>query len=186
MEETQTLQRISKDMTIGDFVKEFPSLVNVLLNEGVHCVGCGASYWETIEQGLMGHGKTEEEIDEIISKLNSSIPREIGNKDIVITDTAARKLKEIIIKENKEGYGLRVEVISGGCSGYKYSFELDNKEKANDEVFDIEGVKFFVDKASLLMIKGSRIDYLESLQGAGFKVSNPNSTHSCGCGESFS
>ena len=185
MEQIQ-IQRISKEMTIGDFVKEYPSLTPILLNEGVHCVGCGASYWETIEQGLAGHGKTDKEIDIVIKKLNKNIPKESQSSGkLIITENAAKQVKAYLKKQKKEDSGLRIATEKGGCSGNQYVFKIDNKQKENDEVIEVKGVKFFVDKDSLQQLKGSKVDYVESLQESGFKISNPNATKTCGCGQSF-
>ena len=179
-------QLITRDMTIGDLVAQYPSVVEVLLDEGVHCVGCGASYFETIQQGLMGHGKTEEEVEDVVRRLNEAIPKEEGSSEgLLVTETASNKLKELL-KQQKGDFGLRISVLKGGCSGYQYEFAFDDEVSEDDKVFDVSGVKFVVDKESFEKLKGSKIDYLDSLQGAGFKVSNPNAAHTCGCGQSFS
>lgn len=178
-------QLISKEMTIGEFVELHPHLVEILLAEGVHCVGCGASYWETIEEGLTGHGKTEEEINDVIKRLNDEAEKTTVSDDISITPKAADKLKEILKNNNKEGMGLRISIGSGGCAGHKYSLELEKEPKENDSVYDVDGSKFFVDKESLEMLKGAKLDYVENLQDAGFKIYNPNAKTSCGCGKSF-
>jgi iron-sulfur cluster assembly accessory protein len=179
-------QLITRNMTIGDLVAQYPSVVEVLLDEGVHCVGCGASYFETIEQGLAGHGKTDEEIDDVVKRLNEAVPKEEGSSEaLLITEKAADKLKELL-KQQKGEFGLRISVLKGGCSGLQYEFAFDDETSKDDNVFNISGVKFVVDKESFEKLKGSRIDYLDSLTGAGFKVSNPNASHTCGCGQSFS
>lgn len=186
MEQIQAEQKITKDMTIGELVQKYPSTVEILLAEGVHCIGCGASYWETIEQGLAGHGKNEEEISAVVKKLNEAIPKEAGNSEIlIITEKAANKLKEILKSQNKEGFGLRIQVTSGGCSGHQYSFDFEKNASEEDHVIEVSGVNFFVDAQSMPMLKGSKVDYVESLQGAGFKISNPNAKQTCGCGQSF-
>ena len=187
MEQTTTQQnRINKDMTIGDLVQKYPSVTEILLGEGVHCVGCGASYSETIEQGLAGHGKTDEEIAEVVKRMNEAIPNEVGSSDkVIVTEKAANKLKEILKSQNKEGMGLRIQVMSGGCSGYQYGFDFEDTSKENDTVVEVSGVKFYIDNESLSMIRGAKVDYVESLQGAGFKISNPKAEHTCGCGQSF-
>jgi iron-sulfur cluster assembly accessory protein len=176
---------ISRNMTIGELVQQYPSVVEVLLDEGVHCVGCGASYFETIEQGLAGHGKSDEEIDDVVKRLNEAIPKEDGNKEeLIVTEKAASKLKELL--KDKQGMALRISVLKGGCSGYQYEFAFDDETNKDDKVFTISDVKFVIDNESFSKLKGARIDYLDSLTGAGFKVSNPNASHTCGCGQSFS
>ena len=76
-------------------------------------------------------------------------------------------------------------VHPGGCSGYKYEIVLDNATTAQDVVIEQQDVKVFIDKSSLAKLNGATIDYVDGLQGAGFKIKNPNATASCGCGSSF-
>ena len=178
-------QTINRDMTIGEFVESYPQLVEILLAEGVHCVGCGAAFWETLEEGLAGHGKTEEEIDDVIKRLNEAASELPNTDELTITQKAASKLKEILKNDNKENMGLRIKVLRGGCAGYKYSLEVEKEPQADDSVYDVDGSQFFVDKESLDKLKGATVDYIETLQDAGFKIHNPNAKSSCSCGKSF-
>jgi iron-sulfur cluster assembly accessory protein len=179
------MQAITADMTIGDLVQKYPSVAGVLQEEGVHCVGCGAAYYETIAQGLGGHGKTDEEIAVIVEKLNASIPEESGNEELIITDNAAKKLKEILQQKEIPQHGLRIVVKSGGCAGKEYAFSLVAEAHKGDAVHDVNGVKFFIANESVTQLQGAKIDFVDSLQGAGFKISNPNAKKSCACGSSF-
>ena len=106
---------------------------------------------------------------------------------IQLTPTAATKVKGIleVEKENIANGGLRVYVQGGGCSGFSYGMVLDEVAE-DDEVFEFEGVKVIVDQMSLMYLVGTEVDYVEGLQGAGFKVENPNVIAACGCGSSFS
>ncbi|MEK6939932.1 MAG: iron-sulfur cluster assembly accessory protein [Nanoarchaeota archaeon] len=174
---------ITKDMTIGELVQQYPSVVEVLMEEGVHCVGCGASYFETIEEGLAGHGRTEEEVDAIVKKLNQAIPQESGDENLTITENAAAKAKEILSK--KDIQAIRIGVSSGGCAGYEYEFSFENQKNDNDVVVEVNDVKFYVDTESLQKLKGAKVDYVDSLTSAGFKITNPNAKKTCGCGQSF-
>ena len=178
--------KITRDMTIGELVQKYPSVVEKLQSFGVHCVGCGASYWETIEQGLGGHGMSDEQINIAVQELNQAIPAETGSSEtLVITEKAAHKLKEILKSQNKENMGLRISVMPGGCSGSQYGFDFEEKANPDDTVMNVVGVNFFVDSQSLQMLRGSKVDYVDSLQNAGFKISNPNAHGTCGCGQSF-
>ena len=184
--EAITVQKITKDMTIGEVVQKYPSAVDVLQEAGVHCVGCGASYDETIEEGLTSHGFTEEEVARVVEKLNESIPEEFGSeKELIVTDRAVKKLKQILKEKGKEGYGLQVSVTPGGCAGYSYEFSLQAEPRESDTVIDIKEVRFFVDAAGMEKLQGARIDYLDTLTGAGFRISNPHAKKTCGCGQSF-
>jgi iron-sulfur cluster assembly accessory protein len=103
-----------------------------------------------------------------------------------LTEKAAEKVKEIQAAENIEaGYGLRLRVVGGGCSGFAYDLYFDQVTES-DRVFDSHGVKLVVDQMSLQYLAGTQVDYVEGLQGAGFKFGNPNVKSTCGCGSSFS
>ena len=180
-------QLITKDMTIGDVVGKYPACIETLQAAGVHCVGCHVSYHETLEQGFKGHGISDEEIKIIIEKMNISVEEsklEQG-KEFIITNKAAEKLKEVLKENSKEGSGLRVEIIPGGCSGFQYGLELDDNTTDLDIAFEEKGVKILVSKENIQFLKGAKLDYVDSLQGGGFKISNPNTHDSCGCGQSF-
>lgn len=178
-------EAITREMKIADIVRQYPSAAETLLEYGIHCVGCRVSQFETLEQGLTGHGLTPEQVDEVVTKLNGGIPETKGDENLTITDKAVGELKRILVDKGKEGYGLRVGVMAGGCSGHQYGFDLENEERDGDTVLELDGVKFYVDKESMPLLKGAKIDYVDALQGAGFKITNPNAQRTCGCGQSF-
>lgn len=105
---------------------------------------------------------------------------------ITFTDKGAEKVNEFLASqgENAAGAGLRVGVKGGGCSGFQYNLAFD-QQRDGDEVVEHAGLKIFVDQPSVPYVRGSVIDYVDSLQGAGFQVSNPNVVAACGCGSSF-
>jgi iron-sulfur cluster assembly protein len=105
---------------------------------------------------------------------------------ISITDKGAEKVHEFLASQQADVQlaGLRVGVRGGGCSGFQYQLAFD-EQRPDDVVFESHGLKLLVDSASLQFVDGSTIDYQESLQGAGFKVENPNVVAACGCGSSF-
>ncbi|MBI2985275.1 MAG: iron-sulfur cluster assembly accessory protein [Deltaproteobacteria bacterium] len=103
---------------------------------------------------------------------------------VILTDRAAKKIREILAAESREGQGLRLKVVGGGCSGLQYKFDLD-AERAGDRVFEKEGAKVLVDMKSLLYVNGTELDYKEGLMESGFVFQNPNVKRSCGCGTSF-
>lgn len=108
-----------------------------------------------------------------------------------LTELAAEKVHEIRAAENEEAenipphFVLRVKVAGGGCSGFQYDLFFDEGD-ANDYVFETQGIKLAADQMSFMYLMGTSIDYVDGLQGAGFKFNNPNVTGSCGCGSSFS
>ena len=105
---------------------------------------------------------------------------------ITITDKGAEKVHEFLSAQGAidPAAGLRVGVKGGGCSGFQYNLAFDQM-RDGDEVFEYAGLKVYVDQPSLPYVRGSVIDYVESLQGAGFQVNNPNVVAACGCGSSF-
>ena len=104
---------------------------------------------------------------------------------ITITDVAAKKVRDLLDgKDDGPEMALRVAVRGGGCSGFQYALAFD-QPKDEDHRFDVDGVSVVVDKTSMQFVFGSEVDYVESLQGAGFQVNNPNVVAACGCGSSF-
>jgi iron-sulfur cluster assembly protein len=105
---------------------------------------------------------------------------------VSFTDNGAEKVREFLAAQEADAAlsGLRVGVRGGGCSGFQYQLAFD-EQRESDEVFESHGLKVLVDRASLQLVDGSEIDYEQSLQGAGFKVNNPNVVAACGCGSSF-
>mgnify|MGYP000002468042 CR=1 FL=1 len=105
---------------------------------------------------------------------------------LVFSDSAANKVKQLIEEEGNPELKLRVFVTGGGCSGFSYSMAFENTPGMLDKTYDFNGLKLFVDQASMLYLDGARVDYVETLEGSGFKFDNPNVVKSCGCGSSFS
>lgn len=103
---------------------------------------------------------------------------------VTITERAAEKIKELLAAEQKEGQGLRVKVVGGGCSGLQYKVDFD-AQRAGDRIFEKEGAKVLVDMKSLLYLNGTELDYKEELMQSGFIFQNPNVKRACGCGASF-
>jgi iron-sulfur cluster assembly accessory protein len=103
-----------------------------------------------------------------------------------ITASAVAQVKTLLAREGLEGYGLRVGVTGGGCSGFSYMLDFEHHEKPGDKIVEAEGIKLYVDEGSFQHLQGTVIDYVTGLQGAGFKFINPNATGTCGCGTSFS
>lgn len=104
---------------------------------------------------------------------------------ITLTDAAAEKVQQTIQKKGQPDAGLRVRVVGGGCSGLQYNLDIETQERKGDKTFESHGVRVYVDLKSLLYLKGTEIDFVDALQGGGFKFKNPNAHGSCSCGESF-
>jgi len=105
---------------------------------------------------------------------------------VELTPVAITKVKEILCQQDPQPKGLRLAVVGGGCSGFSYQMNFENETNGVDKIFDFEGLKVFVDAASLMYLKGTKIDFVETLEGSGFKFENPNVKSTCGCGSSFS
>src|SRR5438874_5902470 len=105
---------------------------------------------------------------------------------VQITERAASKVREIMSSQEPAPAGLRIAVVGGGCSGFSYSMAFENQPNTLDKTYAYDGLKVFVDQASLLYLDGAEVDYVESLEGSGFKFSNPQVKSTCGCGSSFS
>ena len=106
-------------------------------------------------------------------------------KGVALTETGAEKVREFLSSQGlNETAGLRVGVRGGGCSGFQYQLAFD-EQRDGDAIFEHSGLRLLVDNQSLPYVDGSTIDYVDSLQGAGFQVNNPNVVAACGCGSSF-
>ncbi|MEK7751544.1 MAG: iron-sulfur cluster assembly accessory protein [Acidobacteriota bacterium] len=106
--------------------------------------------------------------------------------EIHVTPKAVAKIREAFAREGASGGGLRLGVLGGGCSGLSYQFKYEARQRPNDNLFEFEEIKVFVDPKSMIYLDGMTLDYKESLMYSGFAFDNPNATKSCGCGTSFS
>ena len=105
---------------------------------------------------------------------------------IQLTPTAVGKVKEILEAQDPKPAGLRISVVGGGCSGFSYSMAFESNAGMLDKTYNFDGLRVFVDQASLLYLEGAEVDFVETLEGSGFKFNNPNVKSTCGCGSSFS
>jgi iron-sulfur cluster insertion protein len=105
---------------------------------------------------------------------------------IQVTDSAVKRIRQIIAHEDQQGLKLRLSVSGGGCSGFQYNFALDDKSEPGDIDISRDDVTVTVDSMSLMYVLGSELDFVEDLTGSYFRVNNPNAASSCGCGTSFS
>lgn len=111
----------------------------------------------------------------------------VEDAPIILTDAAAAKVGELMAREeNPDAVALRIAVQPGGCSGMRYALYFDDRTMDGDKSATVSGVPVRVDKMSAPYLRGTRIDWVDSLQGAGFSIDNPNSQSTCACGDSFS
>ena len=187
--ETKEIQKglVTSDMTIGDVVSKYPDSAQVMISYGLHCIGCHVNIYETIEQGALGHGMSKQDVDNMIKEINSNVKESKinPNKVINLSDMAAKKIQELAKKYKKTGHGLSLGISNGGCAGFSYVMNLEQAPTADDIVIKDKKVKIFVSKTDANLLKGSKIDYLESFDKSGFVVNNPNAHSTCSCGQSF-
>src|ERR1043166_7696104 len=104
---------------------------------------------------------------------------------VQLTERAIGKVREIMNSQEPKPAGLRISVVGGGCSGFSYSMAFENAPGMLDKTYTYDGLKVFVDQASMLYLDGAEVDYVETLEGSGFKFNNPHVKSTCGCGSSF-
>ena len=117
----------------------------------------------------------------------AGIPQETEKKaPLTLTPQALAKVREIMATQDPLPAGLRIGVVGGGCSGFQYSMAFENQAGMMDKVLTFDDLKVFVDATSILYLNGCTVDYVETLEAAGFKFDNPQVKSTCGCGSSFS
>src|SRR5579885_950580 len=126
-------------------------------------------------------------IANIASKTTAAPSFRVGDERLVkLTTSAAKKVSNLLTKQGRANGVLRVAVIGGGCSGLQYKMDLQDAPANRDILVESSGIRVVVDPKSALYVTGSELDYIDALQGGGFKVTNPNAATTCSCGESFS
>ncbi len=109
----------------------------------------------------------------------------VGTDSVVLTDTAAVKVKTLLDQEGRDDLALRVAVQPGGCSGLRYQLFFDDRSLDGDQKIDFDGVAVVVDRMSVPYLGGAVIDFVDTIEKQGFTIDNPNATGSCACGDSF-
>lgn len=188
MTTSQENRRVHRQMTIEEILSLFPHKAQRLAHEitsaGLHCVGCHAATWETLEAGMMGHGMDNAAIERLVGKLNALLDEKVDASTITITPRAAEKYREILKEEGKEGWGVRLDERMAGCNGFEYTLDYSEKALPTDASFESNGIQIHIQADKVARMIGSEIDYIDSLNASGFKISNPNVRSSCGCGTS--
>ena len=119
-----------------------------------------------------------------MNDMSPTTPSDSGRK-VVLSESAAKRIGELIAMEGDTSLMLRLSVSGGGCSGFQYGFTFDNATQPDDHMFERNGVKMVIDDTSLDLLAGAEVDFVEDLVGSSFQVKNPNASSSCGCGSSF-
>src|SRR3989344_155649 len=188
------MKAITPDLLIGDVVARHPEVIPVFSKPGVHCVGCHVSPYETLEQGSMGHGMPEDVFNKMMEEANSVVGSEEADENeasddvkemsVEFTEKAISKVKELMKTETKAN-SLRIRIVPGGCSGSSYQFAFESKTNGSDLIKEFKGLNVVMDRETAKQMEGAKVDFLDTLHGSGFKVDNPNSSGTCGCGSSF-
>jgi len=171
--------KIEPDMIIADVISAFPRTAGVFMAHGLHCVGCAANAFDTVEGGAKLHGMPDEEITSMIAEANELINKHIDL--IEITPTAIVTVKELRANEKgKEDWPLRI-VVTKTPDGFSYDMDFAQREEHDTEL-EVDGLLVLIAESSLPLLRGSSIDYIESAMGSGFKIDNPNAQKHCACG----
>lgn len=191
--------KITKEQTIATILETFPEAVDVMLEAGLHCVGCGANTEESLEDGMRGHGYEVEDIDALVDELNTlyaelkhtgpsdedfvpaPLPHGVRIAGITITIAARDSLEKLA--HNKSGLYIRVE--AGGCSGYSYEYDFADGPGPDERTYPLsDSFALYLSDFSFEKLKGSTVDFTTGLKGSGLHINNPNTKRSCGCGNS--
>lgn len=180
--------QITADMTIAEIFSKFPQhsqrLQQTITNAGLHCVGCNAATWETLEAGMLGHGYNQTDLEGLLKKLNAVLSEQFDLSTITVTPRAVKKFREVAEEEGLPEAALRFGDMAGGCGGFEYILDFSEAAEEDDAVMESNGLSIHIKKGMVKRLLGSVIDYVDGLQGAGFKITNPNVKTSCGCGKS--
>jgi len=191
----ETTHPITNDTKISAVLARHPEktrqLADIMTEFGIHCVGCGAAAHETLEQGVLGHGFSKKELNALVTQLNEALadntplPEPGGQFGLTLSTAATAKVKDIMQEHGNPNAVLRVEVLEGGCSGFKYELRVVDEAFDTDWSNQLDGIHVAVDQTGLDKINGIEIDYVDTLNESGFKFNNPNASQGCGCGKSF-
>ncbi len=188
--------RINKDWTIAEIFRLFPDKIDelseVMMNYGLHCVGCEVNSYESLEQGCLGHGFDKEVVKELVDSLNKVASKDKNEEAIVtLTDSAKRRLVEILNKKSREvgrKVFLRINCTSGGESDssccqtlYSLSFEKEPKEDDSSILMEDSSITAIVKKSDIGRIDGIEVDYFDNGEMKGFRISNNKLISGCGC-----
>jgi iron-sulfur cluster assembly accessory protein len=121
-----------------------------------------------------------------VATVDATVNTEAPAGPISLSELAAGEVRRYIEEQGaSEQAGLRVGVLPGGCSGFQYGLNIEDEAGEDDMIFEVQGIRLFVDPFSLQYLQGTEIDYVSTFQGSGFTFNNPNATGGCGCGSSF-
>jgi len=178
-------QPITPEMTIGQIIEKYPQTTEVLLGYGLQCVGCAVNPYETLEQGALGHGMSQESLESLLQEANMVVtkeaPYEMNSAGITLAPNAVDTLEAMMESDNKQGHGLKVDAKQEG-EGLNYFLDIVEQAEEDDLTLEWGGIKIFINQSSLDLMKPSVIDFVTMPGGEGFKVialKDPEKTCKC-------
>ena len=197
--------KITKDSVIADIIDAVPESLEIMMDEGLHCVGCGGASFETLEEGMLGHGFSQEQLEEMITKINAvngaveevkePVESDFQVEEIEEGNKTYRRLAGMMFSqkaydalhelgEGKNTFQIRVDV--GGCSGYSYKYDYVEEAQEDEKTYELsKDLKIFMNDFTFNKLHGSIVDFQSGLHGSGLKFVNPNEKSSCHCGSSI-
>ncbi|MDP3976004.1 MAG: DUF1858 domain-containing protein [bacterium] len=183
------LPAVHKNMLIGEVVELFPEATDIMLSYGLHCVGCHANAFETLEQGMLGHGFRDEDLNSLIQELNDFVLDKHGpakkrepasgseNMTLKVTEKAFKKIAEIAKKEEKHGWPLRISGRYSGPQKVTYSMNFDQDVHEYDKVFEFKNgqIKIVLDRLQYDRLNGIKVDFVKRKDTEGFRIEQPMS-----------
>ena len=160
---------ITEKTTLGEILQEHPETVPIVMQYGLHCVGCHVAGSESLGDGARAHGLKEKDIKQLLKDINAAIAKKKNAPPLTFTAIAAKKLKETLKKEKRKA--LRVDAKPAE-KGFSYDMQLENAKQKGDMVLKVQGVTVHIPKKALPKLRGSVIDFLEDAEG--FRINNPN------------
>ncbi len=166
-------QPITPDMTIGKIVEQYPQTAEVLLGYGLQCVGCAVNPYETLEQGALGHGMSQDSLESLLQEANMVVtkqaPFEMNPEGITLAPNAVDTLEAMMEADGKQGQGLKIDAKKEG-EGIDYFLDIVENAEENELTFEWDGINIFINQDSLDLMKPSVIDFVSMPGGEGFKV----------------
>jgi len=177
MTQTKTSPKILRTDTIQNVFDTFPDraqkLAEIMTSNGLHCVGCHASVFETLEQGILGHGFSEEKLGQMLGALNEVVSGEVEIATISLSVRAAQTIKDLLAKEGKAEWGLRFG-LSPHSEDFEYELTFREEAMPGEKTLEDNDMKIFVSQLDWPKLVNTKIDFVENDEGAGFKINNPN------------
>lgn len=202
------MKEITKTLPIAEILEIVPDAVEIMLDEGLHCVGCDANTMETLEEGMIGHGFSDDEITIMVTKIEALRRNQAAKADQLKKPEKEDFMAQKIEKGNKTYYqvagmmfneksydaihalangksGLQIRIEAGGCAGYSMKYDYQDAPKEDEKAYSLSNkIDLYLNDFTFDKLHDSIVDYESGLHGSGLKFINPNTKASCSCGTS--